>query len=86
MEYKRLGVYIIYIFIFALLINNIFIDIVNIPRSGERGIVVSQNYIFSGAVTPMRAMPLARTERTVSASLSRAARTCSSSPLMRQEL
>ena len=57
-----------------------------IPRSDERGIFVSQNYIFSGAVTPMSAMPLASTERTVSASLSRAARTCSYSPLMRQAL
>ena len=43
-------------------------------------------YIFSGAVTPMRARQLAMTDRTVSASLSRAESTSASSPLIRQAL
>ena len=42
--------------------------------------------IFSGAVTPSRPRPLARTARTLSASFSRAESTPGSSPLMRQAL
>ena len=52
---------------------------------GVKGFSLS-DYIFSGALTPSRPMPLASTERTVSASFSRAPSTWGSSPLMRQAL
>ena len=43
-------------------------------------------YIVSGAEQPMRVMPFFSTARAVSASFSRASRTFSASPLMRQAL
>ena len=45
---------------------------------------MTASYIFSGASTPSRARPFFSTLRAASASLSRAFRSCASSPLMRQ--
>ena len=75
----RLNLFAILIVILGGLVTAVLHKLFNIPLPVVLG-------IFSGAVTPSRPRPLARTARTVSASFSRADSTAGSSPLMRQAL